>query len=605
MRRSKTVSALALLTGAALVLGACGGGGGEGGDTGTSQGGSRTGAKGDNGDGTYNAPEVPAGGEVVVGHDAPYTAYNNQAADANNFNNTLVTNMVLTEPFVVDDKLQVLLNKDVMEEVTLTSEDPQVVTYKIKPGVKWSDGEAWDCDDFYLSWLAQSGKAVKKDASGNPITDENGNPSRYFAPASTTGYELVTAECKDDLTFVNTYSEKFADYQSLYIQGAILPAHILEKETGVADITKVTPDSPAEELQKVADFWNTAWNGFKPELMPASGPYKIESWQQGQSVTLVRNPNWIGKPGGPERIVMRSIADPTAQKQSLENQELHVIAPQADPSVADQLRALSAQGVKYEAGGGLTFEHLDLNFKNPLFQDPAVRKAFAQCIDRNEIVEKLVRGVDPEAKPLGSIMFLPQEEGYQDNYSSLMVANPDEAKKTLEAAGWTLGSDGIFVKDGKRLSFRISHTDIPRRQQTVALIMSSCRKAGIDIQDDTDPNFLDTRVSQGDYDVALFAWVGTPFKSSKKSIYITGGGQNWQGVSNATVDAELPKVDSEFDEAKRIELLQTVDKALAEEIATLPLFQLPNMWAYSDKVDKVTYQGSNGVTWNAWEWQVS
>ena len=603
MKKLRGVSALAAALGAALVLSACGGGGG-GDDGGGSGGDALTGAKGNNGDGTYNAPEVAQGGEVTFAHEAPYTTYNNATADGNNFNNTLVLNPVIAEPFIIEDSLDVLLNADVMDSVELTSENPQVVTYRIKQGVTWSDGEAWDCDDFYLGWMSASSKFVQRGPDGQPILGAEGTPADFFTPASTTGTELVDGECTDDLTFVETYSEPYSDYEGNYLNKNLLPAHILEQETGVADITQITPESPQDQLAAIGEFWNTGWNGFTTNLMPGSGPYMIDSWQQGNSVTLVRNPEWIGNPGGPERIVLRSIEDATAQSQALENQELDVMAPQADPVVADRLRNLSAQGVTFQAGGGLTFEHLDLNLAFPLFQDVAVREAFAQCIDRNDLVDKLIRGVDPEAAPLGSLLFLPDEQGYQDVYSDTMPADPNQAKQTLEAAGWALGQDGTYAKDGQRLSFRISHTGIDRRSQTVQLIQSHCREAGIDIVNDADPTFLDDRVSAGDYDVALFAWVGTPFKSSKISLYTTTGGQNWSNWSNPTVDEQMPLVATEFDEDQRDTYLTTADRALADAHLSLALYQLPNMWSYTETVDATSYNGSTGVTWNAWEWEI-
>ncbi|MGH3940077.1 MAG: ABC transporter family substrate-binding protein [Pseudonocardiaceae bacterium] len=603
MKQLRGMSALAVTLTAALVLSGCGGdsaGGGGGGDVDRSG----TTAKGNNGDGTYTAPVVSSGPEVVFTHDAAYTSYNNKTADGANLNNTLVLNQVLTDPFFLDGTLEYLLNTDVMESVKLTSEDPQVVTYKIKPDVRWSDGAAWDCDDFYLAWLSMSGKPVKRDAAGQPLRDAEGAEQTYFLPASTVGVDQADAECVDDLTFVETYQTPFPDWKGNYVQRSVLPAHIVEQQTGVADLTQLTPNSPDADLQRVADFWNTRWNGFTKEIMPGSGPYMIDSWEQNASVTLVRNPEWSGKPGGPERIVLRNIADGSAQAQGLQNRDFSVIAPQADPVVAERLRGLSAEGVVFAAGGGLTFEHLDPNFANPIFQDKAVRQAFAQCVDRDELVDKLVRGVDPQAQPLGSLLFTPDETDYEDFYSDKMPGDPSQAKQTLEGAGWALGPDGVYTKGDQRLSFRISHTILPRRVQTVQLIQSSCREAGMDIQDDSDPNFLDTRLSQGDYDVALYAWVGTPQKSSPASIYQTGGGQNTQRYTNPEVDRAWDRVKTEFDESARIEALKTADRTVADDFASLPLFQVPNMWAYSDTIDSVFYQGSDGPTWNANEWEV-
>ncbi|APU12953.1 MULTISPECIES: ABC transporter family substrate-binding protein [Actinoalloteichus] len=594
MRRRKTVAAIAVSVSAALVLGACSGGGDNGGGGGAGlDDSSQTGAKGDNGDGTYNAPEVEPGGPVSITHDAPFTTYNNSAASGNNFNNTLVLTSVLTTPFKIDDQLQIMLNADVMESAEVIQEDPQIVEYVIREGVTWSDGEAWDCDDFYLSWLSRS--ATILDDAGDPL----------FVPASTSGAEDATFTCEDDLTGQLEFEEAYADWRGEFEAVSMLPAHILEQESGIEDITSINNDSSLDDKMAVAEFWNNGWNGWTEELSPGSGPYMIESFTPNSAITLVRNPEWIGNPAGPESVSFQAIADASAQQSALQDQQVQVIQPQADNNVAEQLRALADQGIRYEAAEGLTFEHLDINLDRPLFQDEAVRQAFAACIDRDDLVDKLVRGVNPEAQPLGSLFFTSEESAYADHYDDVILGDAEAAMSILEEAGWTQGSDGVYEQDGERLSFSISHTSIPRRNETVALIQSHCADAGIEITDDNDDQFLDSRVSEGDYDVALFAWVGTPFKSSKVSIYSDGGGQNWSGWETPEATELLRSVNTELDDDVRDQALVEADEIYSDLVYSLPLFSVPNSWAYNESVDKVTYQGSDGVAWNVWEWEVS
>ena len=57
----------------------------------------------------------------------------------------------------------------------------------------------------------------------------------------------MTGSCKDDQTFVGTFDSPYPDYEGLY-NSDILPAHILEKGAGIADITKLTPASSPEDL---------------------------------------------------------------------------------------------------------------------------------------------------------------------------------------------------------------------------------------------------------------------------------------------------------------------------------------------------------------------
>ncbi|MGH3795002.1 MAG: ABC transporter substrate-binding protein [Pseudonocardiaceae bacterium] len=562
-------------------------------------------ALGDNGNGTYTAPDVPSGPAIYVAQDAPYSTYNNTTADLHNIDNTEVLNQVLASPFIVDGNGAFLLNTDVMESAALTSRDPQVVTYKIKPNVTWSDGAPWDCSDFYLAWLAHSGKAVLRGPDGKPILDAQGNEMGYFTPATTRGYHSATGTCRDAHTFVETYSAPYVDWRRNYVQNTILPAHVLERMTGISDITELGPESDQADLKKVADAWNSGWIGFDADTMPASGPYRIESSQPDGRTVLVRNEKWTGKPGGPDRIVFVPVADGAAQVQGLQDQRFNVVVPDADPILADRLRALAGHGVAFEARGGPSTANLDINLARPLFQDTAVRSAFAQCIDRNELVEQLVRGVNPAAQPQSSLVFLPGDANYVDHYTDKMPADPRKAKLTLERAGWILGSDGVYSRNGQRLSFTISNDGSPINSRAVQLIRTQCRQAGMEIIDRPTPTGFDDALARGTYDVALTDDSLIPRISAMAERYGTKGDENFQHYTNPDVDDALGVAQTEYDKSTRAAALQKADKIISDDLVSFPLFQVPIMWAYSHNLGNVFLHDTAGVTWNANEWKVS
>jgi peptide/nickel transport system substrate-binding protein len=544
-------------------------------------------ARGDTGDGSYRAPHVGPGPAIVVAYDAPDFAYNNNTAQANNPTNALVLNQVLVDPFIVDGKGRFLLNSDVLVSAELTSKDPQVVTYKIKPNVKWSDGQPWDCGDFYLAWLAGSGK------------------SPYFRPATTRGYERATVECRDNNTVVETYRSPYADWRGNYIHHAILPAHVLERETGIADITALSPMSAPADLKKAGDFWNSGWAGFNATTMPGSGPYQIDSSTPGKQTVLTRNKAWVGSPGGPKQIVLASVADGAGAVVGVENHQFGVVQPTADPVLADRLRALSDRGVIFETRGGPTVEHLDLNLTSSLFKDPVVRTAFAQCVDRNKLVDELVRGVLPETQPLGSLAFLPGDVPYDDLYSATMVADSQKAQVTLERAGWVLGRDGVYSRAGQRLSFAISHDASPDHSREVELIRTQCRQAGMEIADGATPSGLRDALAGGKFDVALTTNSRIPWVWSLADHYATNGPLNYQHYTNPEVDAALRVAETEYAESTQTDALRKADRLLADNLVSLPLFQVPIMWAYTSNIDSVYRHSWGGVTWNANEWKVS
>ncbi|GLZ54269.1 ABC transporter family substrate-binding protein [Actinomycetospora sp. NBRC 106378] len=584
--RSRWIAVGALAAAGALVLAGCGGGGGDNnfGSTTAPQ------AKGRQGN-VYVSPQVPSGPGVTVAADTAYTAYNNDTAANNTVYNLYASLPVLASATVLDNDGTPLINGDMMAGIDEVSTNPQVIRWRMKPGVTWSDGAPWNCKDFYLAYLAGSGKIPG------------------FTAASSNGYgNIGQAQCLDDTTFQATFAQPFADYIGLFSQnnGDLLPAHILEQKTGIPDIRQITPASPPAQLQAMTQFWNTGWNGFDKSVMPASAQYQLDSWVQDQSVTMTRNPAWKGNPGGPERLTYRNIADATAAAQALQNNEIQVTANQPDVNASNLLRSLSAQGVKFQATSGASYEHLDMNFKNPLFADKAVRTAFAQCVPRQDITDKLVKGVQPDAAPLQSLMFLPSQRGYEDAYSQLIgTGNPQQASQTLTQDGWVKGPDGVFAKNGQPLQFRISHTNVPRRVQTVQLIQAACQQAGIKIVDDNDPNFLDTRLGAGDYDVALYAWQNDPFTSSHESIYKTGGSQNYQGYSNPQLDALMAQASGNLDPAGYLAQWQQADKLMAQDLPSIPLYVQPNTVGYTDKIDNVWYQPNLGAMLHANEWAVT
>lgn len=582
--RSRWILAAAAAALLALVA-ACGGGGG-GGDFGSTQ---APQAKGKQGS-VYRAPQVAQGPGVVLAADTAYTAYNNDTAAANAIYNVYALDQVLAAATVLDADGTPLVNGDMMDGIVETSTNPQTVQWRIKPGVTWSDGQPWNCKDFYLAYLAGSGKIPG------------------FTSANTNGYgQISQAKCLNDTTFQATFGTPYADYIGLFSQndGDLLPAHVLEQKTGIPDIRQITPQSPPDQLAKVTQFWNTGWNGFDKSVMPASGPYQLDSWVQDQQVKLTRNPAWKGAPGGPESITYRNIADATAAAQALQNNEVQVVANQPDVNSANLMRGLAAQGVKFQASSGASYEHLDMNFKNPLFADKAVREAFAQCVPRQEIVDKLIKGIQPDAAPLQSLMFLPTQKGYQDSYSQVATGNVAEANQTLAQDGWVKGPDGVYTKNGTPLTFRISHTNVPRREQTVQLIQAACGQAGMKVVDDNDPNFLDTRLGAGDFDVAMYAWINDPFISSHQSIYRTAGGQNHQNYSNPRLDTLMAQAASNLDPNGYQQQWQQADKLMAQDVPSIPLYVQPDTVGYTDKIDQVWYQPNLGPTYNANEWAVS
>jgi peptide/nickel transport system substrate-binding protein len=551
-------------------------------------------------DGTFTRPEVASSGNVTVSVEEPPHDYNNNTAAANNLSNALITNLTMPGPIYTTDDLQLLVDADLMTSVEQTSTDPQTIVYKINPKAVWSDGTPVSCKDFYLQWLQANSKATS--------TGEDGQPAASFDPAGTTGYDQMQAPvCSDNgATVTTTYNTPYADWKSMFSGNTpMYPAHVIEKVSGVADVTKLTADDTTGDAAKYAEAYTKTWTGFDKANNPSAGPYVVDSWSDEQTV-LVRNPKWWGNPGGPESITLVTNSNGQAQVQALQNQEVQVIQPQPDSALAQQLR--NTPNVEFNAYAGQTYEHIDFNMGLPLFQGDdgkALREAVFYCVDRTDIIDKLVKEVNPDPVPLGNFQYLPSEKEYVDHYAEYQTANVDKAKQVMEAAGWTLGADGVYTTaGGKVATFRLGHKVIDNREKIAQLTGASCAKAGIKITDDQDAEFNATRLPASDFDAALFAWVGTPFKSSATGNYSTGGGSNYNKYSNPEVDKLFQQANVELDPAKRVELLNQMDEVMAKDFASLPLYQFSDMVAQSTSITPtLTYLGTGGgAVWNANEW---
>jgi len=591
VRTTKRSKFAALVVGFALVAGACS----------------------DDSDSTTTtaATETTGGGTATYAAEQEYVSYNNGTADQNLFSSTLVLNMLLPGSFIVKPDLSFELWDEMMVSAAITVDDPQTVEYVVKPEAVWSDGDPIDCDDFYMAWLANSGKLEQPNpdftAAGQLDADGNEIPETLpvFNTASTTGYDSIeSVTCSDDgKTITTVYATPYPDWQGLF--SGLLPAHIVENNAGVADIVAVDTEATSDDAEALGEFWSTGFIGFDPEITISGAQYNIDSFTPGQDLILKRNDAFYGTPGTLDQIVFLQVPDATQQPAALENGDVQVITPQPNADLVAQVEGMD--GVSFDISAGTTWEHYDFNQANKHLAKLEVRKALALCIDRQEIVDTLVVPINPDAQVLNNRMYVPESPDYSDNSGDFATRDVDGAKALLESAGYTMGDDGVYVDaDGERLSLRLGRRDPnPRRQSTNELFAEQCKEAGIELTDDPAEDMNAVRLPASDYDIILFAWVATPLQSSNTSIYAPGGDQNYNGIDIPELTGLFAQANAEFDPATRADLMNQIDTVLWDNMATLPLFQFQNMVAFSDTISNVVFNDPAGVTWNANEWAVA
>ena len=146
-----------------------------------------------------------------------------------------------------------------------------------------------------------------------------------------------------------------------------------------------------------------------------------------------------------------------------------------------------------------------------------------------------------------------------------------------------------------------------RRTDQIALTVESCNQVeGFEIVDAGSETFFDIELSAGDWDIAMFAWAGSPLKSGQDALYSCEGGINFGGYCNEAVDAVAAAINQELDADAQLTLSNELDALLWEDLVTIPVFSFPYVMAYTDDITNVIANPSNNaLVWNAASWQLA
>jgi peptide/nickel transport system substrate-binding protein len=557
-----------------------------------------------------SAPVTAALTTVTVGIDEAPDAYNTNTSAANSVYNAWVDNATQGSFWKMQPDGSVKHDEEYghFEKV---SDDPLTIEYTWADDAKWSDGVALDCDDAMLWWAAFSGQVV--DPNGEDA-DGDGQPDPIFQPASTSGTEKVKMPtCEPgDKTWDMVFTENYADWEVL--GGGFMPAHIAAEQGGLsADndgkaLIDAIKNNDIAALTPVAEFWNSGWE-YQADLValpdlsliPASGYYKYDNAANG-TLTLVKNDQWWGTPANIDTVVIKAVSDAELVK-ALDNGEIDIFQPSAvSQDTVAQLDAI-ADKASYEVGSSWTYSHIDLDqHDGAVFDDILVRQAFLKCVPRQDLVDKFVRTVYPEGDVLDSHEFFPGQPEYTQLLAEAKsVTLYDEvdlagAKALLEQAGYTEPVDVRLM--------RAQQSDM--RGQQVQLIKASCDQAGFNIIDAADAEWSSKLDQQGAWDAVLFAWAGSGLLLSAEPQYVTGGGQNYGGYSNATVDEMWSQITQVTDPDDATPLKITAEEALWADPYNVVLYANPGLQAHSNHlIGSVFNPTQYGPTWNINEWTLS
>ncbi len=480
--------------------------------------------------------------------------------------------------------------------------DAMTITWKLRDGLKWSDGAPLTCDDFKYA--------------GEWVLDPNN------VGVITQGYEDITAfDCPDPTTMVQHWKAIYSSY--LTVQVAPLPRHFL------ATIP-------------IAD--QVAGAGFRPgevENLPVSGAFKFESVTPGQDLRLSRNENYTsprsGKPAHLDTLIFKWYTDADAMIAGYRGGEIDFATDLQDSDLVkvqdlgDQVSAIPALLYEFWRPNWSAFEDFDAATQfggcsrnsavtdrgdSCPVSDPAVRRAVSTAIDKAAINERLLGN----SVQLANTNILPGLWYFSNQPSA--VFDPEASRAALEGAGWVdSDGDGIREKDGIRLKIELCTTTRQVRIDTLTLGAAWLKDVGIeaivnpvspaDIFADYNESTRDTPcvLSHSNFDIAEHAFLSSFDPNSGFATYHSSqfnpNGGNDASITNADLDAALEAVRDNVDFVVIRDAMETFQEIYVRDIIEIPLYYRKNVELASPKVGNFFANPTQaGPTWNAVDWYV-
>ncbi|WP_436520937.1 ABC transporter family substrate-binding protein [Actinoplanes sp. HUAS TT8] len=498
---------------------------------------------------------------ALGGIPANYNYYELDGTDSDNAN---IINALMPALYNYEADATPVWNKNYLaSEPKLTTDPKQVVTYELNPKATWDDGTPITWEDLLWQWKASAG------------TDKAYNIS------SSNGYENIEsiAKGKDDHEAVVTFKNKFADWQSLFV-----------------------PFYPVS-TNKDPKVFNEGWA--KAPLKTTAGPFKFDSLDAtAKTVTLVKNEKWWGDPAKLDKIVYRAI-EPDAQVDALANGEIDFVDIGSNVDAYQRAKQISTAEIRQASGPN--FRHLTINGTSANLSDVKVRTAIAEAIDRTAIAKALLGPLGIQPKSLDNHIFMSNQAGYQDNSGEVGKYDLEKAKAGLDAAGWKLDGD-VRKKDGKALEINfVIPTGVKSSAQESELVQNMLAQVGVKVKINAVPvdDFFDKYVTPGNFDMTVFAWLGTQFPvSSSKSIYANpvknakgelDVQQNYARIGSPELDKAFDDATAELDRTKAAALANQADALIWQEVHSLTLYQRPELIATNKTVANFGAKGFANV----------
>ena len=437
------------------------------------------------------------------------------------------------------------------------SEDGLVYTFKIREDAKWSDGEAVTADNFKYSWLRALNKETAAEYAYQLFYIKNAE--KFYNGEATA--EEVGINVIDEKTLEVTLETPTAYFPQLLAFTTYVPLR--------EDIVSANPEG-----------WAT-----NPETYVSNGPFKLVQWDMKDQLVFEKNGNYWDKDSVKlESLTFKLVTDDTTAYSELKAGNFDMVnsvpTNEIEPGIEEGLVHVNPKlGNYYFAINVGKQDTLSEDVKEVL-NNKLVRQALNLAIDRQEIIDNVGK-----AEQIPAYSFVPQgitDENGNDFASkeyydpSDMEGNIAKAKELLKEAGYENGNgiptiELMYNSEG-------AHKDICQ------IIQQNWEEIGVNVEltNQEWAVFLNTR-QQGDYQIARHGWIGDYIDPMTfLDLWVTGGGNNDCGFSNARYDELIAAAKVETDSAKRLEMLREAEDILMDEMPILPIYYYTTVTAANE-----------------------
>lgn len=471
----------------------------------------------------------------------------------------MVMTLIYDSLLGTDDEFN--LQPRLAEELPEISEDGLTITYTLKEGLTWNDGEPLTAEDVVFTYNLMANPATGSTAAGRFANVEGAAAVKDGTATEVTGFTAP-----DERTFEVKLTQPDVGFVGLASNIFVLPQHVLG-EVAPADMTD-------------HEFFTQA-----PTV--GSGPYTFVEYATDQYVHLTKNPEFREGEPSIDEVYLRPVTSDVATAQ-LGTGEIQL--SQISPADLQTVEALDGIEVGSQTGAG--YIRMSVNEEKPYLQDVRLRQAMMYAIDRASLVEQALAGKASLATSSFMGDALPDDlEAYD--------YDPDKARDLLTQMGWDPNQViELTMIQGQR-----------DRDTAATVVQSQLAEVGIQVQiNPVQPGELTDMMNAHSYDMTLYG--GGNYKTEPWAIYpISGCDQFYPAGGNLSFwcdpefDALMKEANSTVDEGARYELYQD---AARRENAAVPMIYLYNpdvVWAYTDQLQGFVPSGDQtNPFWNVWEW---